>query len=108
MPAVIVGEKPQAFAGAIVALADANVVEVAEPESVNGEAPAADFAGDFPERIELRFRAFEDAKVADAAVVGGSHEGERSQGSCVGHAGIILLASGTGIPPRPIRRNRSS
>jgi hypothetical protein len=60
--AITVAEKPQAFARAIVRLANPDVIQRSQPGSVQGEPSAADLAGDFVHGVEGRFLAAPDAE----------------------------------------------
>jgi hypothetical protein len=51
VPALAAVEKALAFAAAFFRLADADVIEVAKPKTMHGEAPAADLTGNLLQDI---------------------------------------------------------
>src|SRR5262249_8703209 len=67
MPAVPVAQEAKAFAGAIVATADADVVQRPQPKLVDLEAAAADLAGDLVQPITRGRPADASQERADAA-----------------------------------------
>src|SRR5438093_5601729 len=77
VPAAAVREKSQALARAFGPPADADVIERAQPELVNGEAPAADGTGDFTKRVIGHRRAGADAEDADPVGARGPDQADR-------------------------------
>src|SRR5262249_14272897 len=95
--AAAVVDEAGAVAGAVLRRADADVVERAEAEAVNGEAAAADVAGGLGDRVEGRGPADADAEDADA--VGGRrpHQADRAGGGlALGHTGSSRRAGARG------------
>jgi hypothetical protein len=66
VPAAAAGQEAQALAGAVLTPADADMVQRAEAEAVDGETPAPDEAGDFVKCVEGRASAGRDTEDADA------------------------------------------
>ncbi len=60
-----VSKKAQAFTRRIFRLTDADVIERAKPQAMDGETATADLAGDFMERVEIRLLSHADGENAD-------------------------------------------
>src|SRR2546425_9278265 len=102
MLATPVGEEAQALAGAVHRRADADVVELPQPQLVNRKPPAPDETGDLVERVERRGRPDADAKDSDAVAERRPHEADRAWGRRrVGHVAITHPPTGSGfvVPP---------
>jgi len=76
--AVAMPEKSQALAGTLSRRTDANVIEIAQPQAVQGKAAAADVVGDLVEYVErLRFRVT-NTENADAVGRGGTDKANQA------------------------------
>ena len=89
MPADAVGKKPQALTRAILAAADADMVESAETQLVDREAAAADVAGNFAKGVKHRLAPVADAEDADAIRGWRMHQADGSlTAGRLGHAAV--------------------
>jgi hypothetical protein len=72
--------EPGALATAIVGSADADVIEMAEPEAVDLEAPAADVAADLTKSVKAKTSGGPDLKDADAQLIGRADQADGAIG----------------------------
>jgi hypothetical protein len=83
------GQKPHAFAACVRRFADADIVTGADTRAVDGEASAADFAGDFADCVMTRFPFDRDSERGNAPPIrrvyepNGSRSGNRHSGFSV-------------------------
>jgi hypothetical protein len=71
-------EEPETLAFALLRSADSDVIERPHPESVDGEAPAADVATDFAEGVELGLPVRGDTEHPNPILIGGSVQPDRA------------------------------
>lgn len=73
-----VAKKAQTFAGALFRCSDADMIEFADAQAVDGETTATDVAGELPKRVIHGFVLVGNAEHSDSVFVGSTDKPNRA------------------------------